>query len=245
MRFMLCFAVTVALVQFVNAEEAEQPAAKSDAAKESSEKSFEQMVKDCNKTEGLFTLYQDRESGEVYFAVKKPQLDKEFIYFSHTVDGIPKVGHFRGNFRSNEVVSVRKRFKRLEFAAENTAHYFDAKSPLKRAAAANISPAILVSAEIVAEDKAKQTYLVKAEDLFLNESFDQVKPSESPDSKGDSSTFKLGTLNSDKTTFVKLKSYPKNTAVTVRYVYDNPAPLAAGGEDVTDSHLSVSLFSTP
>ena len=201
----------------------------------SSEKSFEQIVKDSQKFEGLFTLYQERESGQAYFAVKKPQLNKEFIYFSHTVDGLVAVGHFRGNFRSNEVISIRKQFRRLEFTAQNTAHYFDAKSPLKRAAMANISPAVLVSAEIVAEDKAKQTFLIKADDLFLNESLEQVKPSSSPDEKDEKSKFALGTLNPDKTNFTKLKSYPKNTAVTVRYVYDNASPVVRGGDDVTDA----------
>ena len=228
----------------VAAEEksADEPEAKdaSKAEKESdTSESFEDIVKKCNKIDGLFTLYQDRESGQAYLAVSKPQLDKEFIYFSHTVDGIVKAGQFRGQFRSNEIVSIRKRFQRLEFTAENTSHYFDPKSPLKRAAAANISPALLVSAEIVAEDKAKQTYLIKANDLFLNESLDQIKRAEDPENK-DSKRFKLGNLNTDKTTFVGLKSYPKNTAVTVRYVFDNPSPLASGGDDVTDAR-SVSV----
>ena len=231
---LLCSSALLSLDQVVAQE---KPSDDQDSAT----KSFEEIVKRCDKMDGLFTLYQDRESGQAYVAIKKSQLGKEFIYFSHTVDGIVKAGQFRGQFRSNEVVSIRKRFQRLEFAAENTTHFFDAKSPLKRAARANISSALLVSAPIVAEDQAKQNYLIKADELFLNESFDQIKPSEDPENK-DSKQFRLGSLNADKTAFVKLKSYPKNTALTVRYVFDNASPTASAGDDVTDQrNVSVTI----
>ena len=127
---------------------------------------------------------------------------KEFIYFSHTVDGIVKAGQFRGQFRSNEWFrfanafsdwSLRQRIQLISLT----------RRVLLNAAQANISSALLVSAPIVAEDQAKQNYLIKADELFLNESFDQIKTSEDPENK-DSRQFRLGSLNADKTAFVKL-----------------------------------------
>ena len=117
--------------------------------------------------------------------------------------------------------------------AENTAFYFDETSPLSRAAGANISPAVLASQEIVAQEKEKGEYLIKADPLFLTEAFHQVKPSPNPDRKG--RYFTLGNLSKDKTKYLDLRSYPENTDVLVEYVYDNAAPIAGGGAEITDA----------
>ena len=60
-------------------------------------------------------------------------------------DGIPALGHFRGNFHGTRVFTIARNYDRIEFAAENTAFHFDKKSPLKRAAEANITRAVLSS----------------------------------------------------------------------------------------------------
>src|SRR5438309_840619 len=60
--------------------------------------SISDKIKSCKKTDGLFPLYQDTATGNVYMIIKKAQLDKDYIYFSYTVDGIVAAGHFRGSF---------------------------------------------------------------------------------------------------------------------------------------------------
>ncbi|MCG8507344.1 MAG: hypothetical protein MI755_22245, partial [Sphingomonadales bacterium] len=49
------------------------------------EKSFAEMVEDKTVLDGLFTLYQDPKTGSLMMAVRKDQLGKEYIYFTHTV----------------------------------------------------------------------------------------------------------------------------------------------------------------
>lgn len=191
-------------------------------------KSISDVVGKDKKHEGLFTLYQNSTNGTAHLVVKKSQLDKEFIYFTHTVDGVPAAGHFRGLFRDNRVFSLRKHFNRIEFVAENTAFYFSPTNALKRAAAANISPAILASLEIVVEDEEKGEFLLKADGIFLSESFHQVKSGFRPGGL-------LGSLSREKTKYLRLRSYPKNTDVVVEYVYENPSGGVPSGADVTDS----------
>src|ERR1043166_6158279 len=70
--------------------------------------SIQDKIKSCREHAGLFRLYQDTANGTVYMLVKKEQLDKDYIYFSYTVDGIVAAGHFRGAFRDNKVFTIRR-----------------------------------------------------------------------------------------------------------------------------------------
>ncbi len=214
--------------------------APSGSSKKDDEKSFADAVKSAEAIEGLFTVYRDTTSGALQMVIEPEQFEKEFIYFTFVVDGVPVGGHFRGQFRDNSVFSLHRRFNKVEFVEENTAFYFDEGSPLARAAEANISPAVLAVEEIVAEDEATGRVLIEADDLFLSEALALVKPPTPPDQPP--TTFALGTLSKDKTVVVGVNNYPENTDVLVRYVYDNPAPLSGGGEAVTDARaVSVTL----
>ncbi len=198
---------------------------------------IETKVKSCKKYDGLFPVYQDTTNGSTYIIVKKEQLEKDFIYFSYTADGVVAAGHFRGSFRDNRLFTIKKYFDRIEFVIKNTGYYFDSSNPISKSAQANISQAIIVNQKILAEDAKKGEYLLDANSIFLTESLSQIKPSPSPGSRG----FSLGGLSKDKTKYVSLKNYEKNTDVVVEYVYDNPAPIAGGGKEVADER-AVSIF---
>lgn len=194
-------------------------------------KTIAEVTKTSVPTEGLFTLYRDTISGKTHMVVRPDQLDREYVYFAHTVDGVVDAGHFRGNFRDNKVVSVRRDFDRVLFVTEPTQFHFDEDNALSRAADANVSPAVLAAAKIVARDSTGAV-LVEADPLFKGEVFSQVKPSPNPNAGPRS--FSLGSLSDDKTRIVEVRSYPLNTDVVVDYVYSNPAPTAGGSDGVTD-----------
>lgn len=201
--------------------------------KKKEDKTLEQIIEGHDVHDGLFTLYRDPETGDVHMAIAKERLNKEYIYFTQTLDGVLETGHFRGNFRDNAVFSIRRYYDRVEFIAENTGFYFAPDAPLARASDANISPAVLGVAKIVATSADGETILIKANNLFLSEAFHQVSPSPRPDAKKDA--FKLGKLSDKKSKITALLNYPKNTDVVVDYVYENPAPLNRGSDAVTDA----------
>lgn len=192
--------------------------------------SISDKVKACKKLDGLFPLYQDTATGSVFLLLKKEQLDKDYIYFSYTVDGVVAAGHFRGSFRDNKVFNIYRYYDRVEFAVINTGFYFDPNNPISKAANANISKAILSSQKIIAEDTKKGEMLIDGSSLFLSENLQQIKPSSLPGRMG----FQLGSLSKEKTKFVSLRNYKSNTDVIVEYVYDNPSPVFGGGAEVTD-----------
>ncbi|MBW3553936.1 MAG: zinc-dependent metalloprotease [Gemmatimonadetes bacterium] len=206
-------------------------------ARSATTKSIADVTKNSVRRDGLFTLFQDTTDGSAHMLIQPDQLGKEYIYWSHIVDGVVDVGAFRGAFRDNRVFSVDREFDRVRFVIEPTHLYFDPEQALSRAADANVSPAVVASQEIVARDAETGAVLIKADDLFLGEVFAQVKPSSPP---GPQRGFALGQLSKSKTRYAELRNYPENTAVIVDYVYDNPAP-TAGGRDGVTSPRSVTI----
>lgn len=200
-------------------------------------KSIDEIISKCTAYDGLFKLYQHKEDGTVYMLIDEEQLNKEYIYFSHVVDGAVPAGSFRGSFRGNAIFMPRRHFDRIEFINRNVEFYFDPANPLSRASQANISDAVLVSVKIEASNESKKQYLIKADDIFLAEHFNPVKPNYPPDHRG----FKLGNLSKDKTKFVRIKNYPQNTDVVVEYVFDNPNP-QGGAKELADNRFVSVLF---
>jgi hypothetical protein len=194
-------------------------------------KSIASVTRGLQKLDGLFTVYQDTTNGALHMLVPRDKIGKEFIYFTHAVDAPVTAGRFRGAFGSNNVFTIRRHFNRLEFVTQNTEFWFDPASPLARASNANISPAMVVVQEIVAQDNT--SYLIKADEVFVTEALTQIKPSP-PATPGGPPRFTLGTLSKSKTRVLAVRNYPQNTDVIVEYVYENPAPVVRGGRDVTD-----------
>ena len=180
--------------------------------------------------DGLMKVYQDTVDGKLYLKLNADQLNKEFIYWSYAENGVASVGFNRGSFRANEVFVIRRYFDQIQFETQNTGYYFDPSSALSKSAEANISPAVLLSEKIVAEDRAKGEVLIEATSLFLGEALDRVKAPSQPGSR----EFGLGTLSKNKSRVAKVRAYPENTDVVVDLVYDNPNSVG-GGPDVTDA----------
>ncbi|MBE85004.1 MAG: hypothetical protein CME21_20800 [Gemmatimonadetes bacterium] len=199
---------------------------------EKEKKTIESETKSSKRFDGLFTVFQDTTDGSLKVMIKKSQLNKEYIYFTQTVDGPTIAGHFRGNYRQTRVFSVRKHFNRIELVAENTSFYFDKDHPLRRARDANISDAILVSEKIEVDDGDAGIFLIEG-GFFLTEALHQIKRSKDPNAKGP--RFSLGSLSKTKTKIRDIRNYPANTDLIIDYVYDSASPVVRGGRDVTDA----------
>ena len=190
---------------------------------------IESKTKNCIKIDGLFPLFQDSTDGKLYLMVNANQLNTEFIHFAYTENGVIAAGLHRGQYRDSRIFKITKFYSNLEFSQINTNYYFNPNSPLSKSQEANRSDAPLGFEKIIAENKKTGDYLIDADELFLSEKLHQIKEGGRPSAEG----FKLGNLAKGKTQYIKIKNYPENTDLVVRYVYDNPAP-TGGGEDIAD-----------
>lgn len=203
--------------------------------KKKNKKLIEDLVEDHDYMDGLFKLYRDPKTGSINMEVRADQLGKEFIYYSHIADGVVEGGHFRGQFRSQKIITIEKRFDRLAFIEKNPYFYFDPENNLARAEQANISDAVIAINKIRANNEDDTAFLINADGLFKSETFDQIRPSKRPGVQP-GQLFSLGKLNRGKTQITDVRNYPENTAVEVDYVYSNPAPVNRGNWfDITDA----------
>lgn len=197
---------------------------------------IEEEVEGWTHFAGLFDLYQDPKTGDLKMVIEVDDLDKEYIHFAQTKDGVLEVGHFRGSYRGEKIFRISKSFDKIEFIQENTNFYFNPETELARASEANISPSVLAAINIDAtdfdENEDATRFLINANDLFLDEVFIQVKPS--PSSWGE--TFSLGSLSGDKTKFVSINNYEDNSAFVVDYVFEESRPKYYGSAAVTNAH---------
>ena len=197
-------------------------------------KSIVAITAASERIDGFFTLFRKRADGSVHMLVREDQLEQEFIYTVVAQDGVVQGGHFRGQYRDNKVLVLRRHFDRIEFVETNTGFYFDPASPLSRSGQANIPPAVLAVEKIVAEDKENGELLVALNPVLLKEKLSQIKPSANPKVKP-GERFSLGKLSDARSKVVAINNYPENTSLLTEMVYENPAPVIQGDEDVTDS----------
>ena len=192
---------------------------------------IQQKTKGCELFDGLFKIYQSKKDGKSYIEIDTSHVGKEFIYFSYIENGVLDAGAAKGSYRGSKIIKINKFYNKIDFTITNTKYYYDAESPLSKASNANINTPLIISENIIAENNDKTKFLISADNIFLNESFQQVKYSYPPGYKG----FRLGNLSKSKTRYHNIKSYPENTDVIVNYFYESKYPSKRGSGAVTDS----------
>ncbi len=188
-----------------------------------------EKIKGFKHIPGIFDLYQDTQSGELFLKLKPEQLRKEYIHFTYTENGVIEAGHHRGSYRGSRIISFQRRYAQIDLIQHNTNYYFDPQNEVSKAAEANISQSILASEKIAAQDTIGNV-LISADALFLTEKLHEVGSSSRSTAKG----FKLGKLSKEKTFYQTIKNYPENVDFVVNYGFDNPAP-TGGSESVPDN----------
>ncbi|MBK9722522.1 MAG: zinc-dependent metalloprotease [Saprospiraceae bacterium] len=202
-------------------------------AKDTTKKvSLQEKVKSSQKITGLFTLFQDTANGSIQMYITKAQLNKEYIYQSFSLGGPAELFLNQNMIRETWVFTVRKVFDRIEWIRTNTNFYFDPNNPISKAANADVSDAIFYSEKVMAEDSLG--FLINGDNLFLSEKLDPIRPF-LPPTLPPGVVFNLGSLNKDKSRYIKLRSFPQNTDVVVNLAYENAAPINFGGRDITDA----------
>jgi len=207
--------------------------APADSVKKKPEKpSIDDKVKSSKKIDGLFTLYRDTATASLQLYLTKDQLDKDFIYQSFSMGGPTDLFLNQNMIRDTWLFAIRKKNDRVEFLRKNTAFYYDPDNPVSKAANADVSDAVFYSEKIAASDSAG--YLIPVDGLFVSDKLDRVKPI-MPPGIPPTAMFNLGNLNTGKSGYDTVRSFPKNTDIVVSLAYDNPTPMNGGGKDITDA----------
>ena len=233
------FVLTLFLIVFVFAQEStDQQKTNLEQTKDqpkepSKKKSMEESLANKKEIPGVFTLYQDEESGKLYMLLKNDQFEKEYIHFVHGLNGQINTGVFKGSYRGARVFKLKRYFNRVEFEVQNNSMYFHPESPLSKSSDANISTGILTSSDIISEKDG--SVLIGVDNVFLSEALHQISRGIRPGTLN-KNPFKLGKLATKRTKYSNIKNYPENTDIIVQYVYSNPMPTNWGSDvGITDA----------
>jgi hypothetical protein len=188
-------------------------------------------VKSSKKTDGLFTVYQDTANGSMQLLVKKEQLGKKYIYQSFSISGPTSLSLNQSMHRATFIFKVQKSFDKLEFTRLNTSFYYDSTNAISKTKNVDKPEAVFISEKINGEDSTG--YLINADALFLSEKMDPVKPVSQP-GLFTIATFNLGNLNTSKSRYYNIRSFPGNVDIVVDLAYDNANASISGGADITD-----------
>ena len=198
---------------------------------------IKKKTKDCELFEGLFNIYQNKKNGKSFIEIDTSHLNQEFIYFSYFENGVTDAFSVKGRYRGSKILKISKFYNKIDITVHNTKYYFDDENPLSKGSNSNINTPLIISEEIIAKSDDKTRFLINADNIFLNESLQQIRSSYSGAYRG----FRLGNLSKSKTRYKKIRNYPENTDVVVNYFYESKYPSRRGSEAITDSR-SVSIM---
>jgi len=193
---------------------------------------IQDLTKDFSRFEGFFEAYQDPETSDIYLVIKKEQLNKEFIYFAHVIDGVVASRRNKGSYLDNGVFKIEKYFNTLRLSRINTSFTLNKDTALSKSSGANISDSVLSSLPIKATNEEETSFLVNVTTLFLSEELTPIKPISRP--SGDEDSFKWGQISKAKSKIERILNYPENTDFEVELVMESAPSFNYEEEDAAD-----------
>ena len=208
-----------------------------DNKKEEKDDGLEAFLEDLTYFEGLIDVYRNDEDGKVYFLIKKDQLEKEFIYFAHILDGIVEAGTWRGNYLDNGIIKFIKYFDQIRIDRVNTAYVFDETNPLSKSKNANISNSLIDSLKIQKTSETEDKFLIEVTSLLLSENLSKITVA--PYKEDPKESFKIGSISKNKSSINAVLNYPENTDFEINFVFSNASNKPIENQDSRNNSISL------
>ena len=190
-----------------NAEVAEQIKAVLSSAMEEIEEDesgfadFDETVEDAEVHEGLFTLYHKKD--KLYAEIRSDQMETMYLAPMAIARGLASAGTPL-NFGDEWVLAFKRVDDNVQLIRKNIRYEAPSGSPLEKAVEQNYTDSILQSIPIVAENSSNQSVLIDFGEIFLSDFAD----------------LGLGWLDSQRTTWHKIRAYEDNIELQVECTFD-------------------------
>ncbi len=188
-------------------EQPDEQDPKNSKAKESSDKTFQEVVKDTERIEGLFTFYQNSDENKAIIEIEPDQFNTEYIY-SQKLDRATGERGLYGTTMALDyyIVRWRKLGNRIRLVRKNVRFRATEGSPSARALTNSFSDSIIGSGKILSlPNPAGGGVLVDLNEILFTQGFsevtEQLKKSYETGYKFEKEDSKI----------VLLKSFPKNS----------------------------------
>ena len=178
----------------------EKPSSNSQPQKKDELEPFDEVVKNTQKLEGVFTLYRNLEKNKIYLEIKEEQLNKNYLATATLESGIGEAGIYSGMPLQDILFYFRRVNNNLHFVVRNVNFRTNEGDPQERSRLRSFSDSVLYAISIKSIHPQRKTILIDLGDLLLT------------DLAGLSST--LGVSRStDKSYFGTAKAFPQNIEI--------------------------------
>ncbi|MBD2436290.1 zinc-dependent metalloprotease [Nostoc sp. FACHB-110] len=161
---------------------------------------FDEVVKDTEKKEGLFTLYRNKKNNKIYLEIKPEQLNTNYLATATLESGIGERGIYSGIPLQDFLFYWQRVDDKLQFTVRNVNFRTREGDPQARSLARSFSDSILYMLPIKSIHPERKTILVDLGDLLL------------ADLAGLSANLGV-TASSDQSYFGDAKAFPHNVEI--------------------------------
>ncbi|WP_353933111.1 zinc-dependent metalloprotease [Okeanomitos corallinicola TIOX110] len=137
--------------------------------KSDSLKDFDEVTKDTEKSEGVFTIYRNKEKNKIYLEIKPEQLNKNFLATATLESGIGERGIYSGLPLQDFLFYFQKLDNKLQFVVRNVNFRTRDGDPQKISLARSFSDSVLYNLSIQSIHPERQTILIDLGDLLLTD----------------------------------------------------------------------------
>ncbi|MBD2495179.1 zinc-dependent metalloprotease [Nostoc sp. FACHB-280] len=161
---------------------------------------FDEVVKDTEKKEGLFTLYRSTKKNKIYLEIKPEQLNNNFLATATLESGIGERGIYSGIPLQDFLFYWQRVDDKLHFVVRNVNFRTREGDPQARSLARSFSDSTLYMLPIKSIHPQRKTILVDLSDLLLS------------DLAGLSASLGI-TVTTDQSYFGNAKAFPNNIEI--------------------------------
>ncbi len=161
---------------------------------------FAEVVKDTEKSEGLFTLYRQKEKNKIYLEIQPEQLNKNYLATSTLESGIGEQGIYSGMPLQDFLFYFKRVENNLQFVVRNVNFRTREGDPQVRSLARSFSDSVLYTIPIKSIHAERKTILIDLGDLLLT------------DLAGLSLSLGMSTAK-DQSSFGSAKAFPQNLEI--------------------------------
>ncbi|WP_041234009.1 zinc-dependent metalloprotease [Cylindrospermum stagnale] len=130
---------------------------------------FDEVVKDTQKQEGIFTLYRHKEKNKIYLEIKPEQLNKNYLATANLESGIGEGGIYSGVPLQNFLFYFQRMDDKLQFVVRNVNFRTREGDPQVRSLARSFSDSVLYAIPIKSIHSERKSIVIDLGDLLLTD----------------------------------------------------------------------------
>ncbi|MFN7016241.1 MAG: zinc-dependent metalloprotease [Fimbriimonadales bacterium] len=187
------------------------------------EKTIEEVTKDFEKLEGLFTLYRKKEAGKdtIYMEIRREQLERLYFLQATVSEGLPTFFLAAGTPINDILFKLVQRDEQILLVVPNIGFQADPNTPIARSVKRSFADAYLEAFKIEAKSDEGKRLLIDVSNLFRSDLI-QIQQIVNLAAGGSYS------IDREKTVYTQVKAFPNNIFIQTAYHFSG-GPQRGGG----------------